>query len=262
MSHTNSTPNYSLPQFLPTDKPFWLTDINGAFSAIDSAIDAAKDAADNAQSDATQALTDAGNASTAASTADGKGSGAVASIADTFDPTSTYSVGDYVMYNNLLYVCTTAVTTPGAWNAGSWSRTTVESILANKADTSGLAAVALSGDYDDLSDKPIDYKSNSWANYLRSSISSRRYFEVSINQGQAPLYARVYFFGDSTIQAEIFKNGTFDYKVDASGTLDTGITMPGTGDSIKFMRINVDTNAQLYVEVVNSAGSIRIKSFM
>ena len=34
MAHTNSTTNYSLPQFLPTDKPAWLTDVNGAFSDI------------------------------------------------------------------------------------------------------------------------------------------------------------------------------------------------------------------------------------
>ena len=70
MSHTNSTANYNLPQFITTDKPAWLTDINGAFSAIDTGIDAAKDAADNAQSEATQALTDAGNAGTTATTAD------------------------------------------------------------------------------------------------------------------------------------------------------------------------------------------------
>lgn len=36
MGHTNSTPNFSLPQFLANDKPAWLTDINGAFSTIDT----------------------------------------------------------------------------------------------------------------------------------------------------------------------------------------------------------------------------------
>lgn len=126
MSHTNSTTNYNLPQFLPTDKPFWLTDINGAFSTIDTAIDAAKDAADAAQADATQALSDASSASTAAAAADGKGSGAVASLTDTFDPTSTYTVGSLVMYNNLMYFCTVAVTTPGPWTGtANWRRNTV-----------------------------------------------------------------------------------------------------------------------------------------
>ena len=82
MGHTNSTANYNLPQFVTTDKPAWLTDINGAFSDIDSAIDAAKDAADAAQSDATDALTAAGTASTAATSAGSKADGAIASLAD------------------------------------------------------------------------------------------------------------------------------------------------------------------------------------
>ena len=46
MSYTNSTPNYNLPQFEPTDKPAWLTDVNSAYSTIDSAIKQAKDSAD------------------------------------------------------------------------------------------------------------------------------------------------------------------------------------------------------------------------
>lgn len=57
MSHTNSTTNYNLPQFVGTDKPAWLTDINGAFSSIDTAIKGAKDTADTAAGDATTANT-------------------------------------------------------------------------------------------------------------------------------------------------------------------------------------------------------------
>lgn len=130
MAHTNSTTNYALPQFLPTDKPAWLTDINGAFATIDTAVDAAKDAADAAQGDATQALTDAGNAATAAATADSKGAGACASIADTFDPTTVYSVGAKVMYNSLFYVCIVDVTTPGPWTgSANWSRITIEGVI-------------------------------------------------------------------------------------------------------------------------------------
>ena len=45
MSHTNTTPNYNLPQFVGSDKPAWLTDVNNAMSAIDTAIAAAKAAA-------------------------------------------------------------------------------------------------------------------------------------------------------------------------------------------------------------------------
>lgn len=63
MSHTNSTPNYNLPQFTGTDKPAWLTDINQAFSATDTAIKAAKDVADTAAGSATSANTAIGTLS-------------------------------------------------------------------------------------------------------------------------------------------------------------------------------------------------------
>lgn len=152
MSHTNSTTNYNLPQFLPTDKPFWLTDINGAFSTIDTAIDAAKDAADAAQTDATQALSDASSASTAAAAADGKGSGAVASLTDTFDPTSTYTVGSLVMYNNLMYYCTVAVTNPGPWTGtDNWRRNNVfDSLKEFYGYFSELTSIVRSADHGPL----------------------------------------------------------------------------------------------------------------
>lgn len=38
MPHTNSTSNYQLPQFLGSDKPQWLTDVNPAYETIDGAM--------------------------------------------------------------------------------------------------------------------------------------------------------------------------------------------------------------------------------
>ena len=46
-------------------------------------------------------------------------------IASAFSTTSTYALGDYVMYSGKLYECTTAVTTAGAWNAGNWTESKV-----------------------------------------------------------------------------------------------------------------------------------------
>lgn len=48
MGHTNQTANYNLPQFVGTDKPSWLGDINAAFAAIDTAIAAAASEASTA----------------------------------------------------------------------------------------------------------------------------------------------------------------------------------------------------------------------
>lgn len=131
MSHTNETTNYNLPQFLTSDKPAWLTDINNAFSDIDTAIYAAQSKADTAYNDAGNAQTDATTAINNAAAADAKGSGAIASIETAFDPTTIYSVGAKVMYNSLLYRCIVAVVTPGPWTGSdNWERITVDSLIA------------------------------------------------------------------------------------------------------------------------------------
>lgn len=81
MAHTNSTPNYNLPQFLGTDKPAWLTDINNAMSVIDTAIAAAKTTADSADSAVSGLAVTVGNHTSQLSTL----SGAVTSQGNTLN---------------------------------------------------------------------------------------------------------------------------------------------------------------------------------
>jgi hypothetical protein len=47
------------------------------------------------------------------------------SLAPAFSTSSTYAVGDYVTHEGLLYKCTTAVSTAGAWNAANWTAVAV-----------------------------------------------------------------------------------------------------------------------------------------
>lgn len=42
-------------------------------------------------------------------------------IADVYDSTATYAVGDYCMKDGVLYRCTTAISTPEAWTSGHWT---------------------------------------------------------------------------------------------------------------------------------------------
>ena len=44
-----------------------------------------------------------------------------ASFAPAYDASSTYAVGEYVMHNNALYRCTTAITTAEEWTAAHWT---------------------------------------------------------------------------------------------------------------------------------------------
>ena len=57
--------------------------------------------------------------------AQGGGGGGTDVIADDFDSTATYAVGDYCIYNGSLYKCTTAVTTAGDWDSSDWTETLV-----------------------------------------------------------------------------------------------------------------------------------------
>lgn len=58
MSFTNQTQHYGLPQYVGTDVPAWLTDINTAFATIDQGMNAAKTQADSAATAAGQAVND------------------------------------------------------------------------------------------------------------------------------------------------------------------------------------------------------------
>ena len=54
-----------------------------------------------------------------------EGGGGMDVIAEDFDNTATYAVGDYCIYNGSLYKCTTAVTTAGDWDSSDWTETLV-----------------------------------------------------------------------------------------------------------------------------------------
>ena len=170
MAHTNSTSNYNLPQFLPTDKPAWLVDVNPAYASIDTAIKNASDAAASAQEDATQALADAAGAAATATQANTKADGTIASLAENFLDTATYAVGEYVVFNNILYVCVEPVTTPGPWTGSvNWARASVDSIatklnndINNLNDRTGSNIPVSDSDSTSVADKidDLDEKAN------------------------------------------------------------------------------------------------------
>ena len=50
------------------------------------------------------------------------GAGAAGTLANAYSSSATYAVGDYVLHNSNLYVCTTAITTAEAFTAAHWSQ--------------------------------------------------------------------------------------------------------------------------------------------
>lgn len=55
-------------------------------------------------------------------------------VSDVYDATSTYAVGDYCIYGNTLYKCTTAISTAEAWNSAHWTATTIATELASRLE--------------------------------------------------------------------------------------------------------------------------------
>ena len=86
-----------------------------------------------AQSDATTALSDVSAKATATA------------VAPAFSTSSTYAVGAYVTHEGLLYKCTTAVSTPGAWNAANWSAVAVTDEMGGGGEVNVIDTVKVNG---------------------------------------------------------------------------------------------------------------------
>lgn len=140
MSHTNTTTNYGLPQFLSSDKPAWMADINVAFADIDG-----------------QMKTNADAASAAQTTADN----AVLNGAPGYSNLSTYAVGDVVNYLGRVYKCDIAVATPEAFDSAKWTYyrlsdasaqlDVIDSEIGN-TDISGIGDGSITGAVDSVND--------------------------------------------------------------------------------------------------------------
>lgn len=55
-------------------------------------------------------------------------------VSDAYSNSKTYAVGDYCIYENTLYKCTTAITTAEAWNSAHWTATTIATELASRLE--------------------------------------------------------------------------------------------------------------------------------
>lgn len=58
--------------------------------------------------------------------------------ADAYDSTATYAVNDLCIYNNTLYICTTAISTAEAWNSSHWKAISVDDMLISKTESNNV----------------------------------------------------------------------------------------------------------------------------
>lgn len=81
-------------------------------------------------------------------------------IASTYDATSTYEVGDYCIYNNLLYKCNTTISTAEDFDDTKWDQTTLTELiktLENQLNGFTIHSTMTQAQYDALSP---DYDAN------------------------------------------------------------------------------------------------------
>ena len=77
-------------------------------------------------------------------------------ISDAYDATATYKVGQYCIYDNTLYRCTTAITTAEAWTASHWTATTIAEEIENRVIwQTGVTVSATSGNIVTFNDSRI-----------------------------------------------------------------------------------------------------------
>ena len=85
------------------------------------------------------------------------------SLSDEYNSAATYAVGDYCIYNNRLYKCTTAISTAEAWNPSHWTPTSCDTELSElKTDlvNNGIWVELLGGSVDTTGEKNLsdDYR--------------------------------------------------------------------------------------------------------
>lgn len=115
----------------------------GSATAADGSATAAAGSATAAGESATAAAGSAAAAAASAASADG--AKAQDMIAEAYDATKTYAVGDYVKYNGVLYRCKTAISTAETWTAAHWEAAKVGPDLKDLKSslTSGLEKDAI-----------------------------------------------------------------------------------------------------------------------
>lgn len=81
---------------------------------------------------------------------------------DKYDNTSTYAVGDYCIYGNIIYVCNTAITTAEDFDSSKWTATSIkEEINTNTTNISNIQSSLQSTDFSGS----VTFNETNYANY-------------------------------------------------------------------------------------------------
>lgn len=115
-------------------------------------------------------------------------------VADAYDNTQTYTVGDIVIYNNTLYKCTTAVSTAEDFDSAKWTATTLEELIPTNAVTLGTEEQTFEGN------KGFTLKNTRHVRFKRENYNNT-YTEIGYNN--------IYICDSDTSYTLLRYDGTF-----------------------------------------------------
>ena len=133
-------------------------------------------------------------------------------IAVTFSASSTYKVGDYVLYNHTLYRCKTAITTAGAWDASKWDAAKTQDIF--KGSAPGLVPSAESGDADKV------LKGDGTWGVVSGGSTAGDNDKVAVDANAEPNYLENVLVSDSDIVSLVKLGNVLHVRVNTASTAD------------------------------------------
>lgn len=181
-------------------------------------------------------------------------------IAEEYDSTATYDEGDFVIYEGVLYKCTTAISTPEAWTSAHWTST----LVVDNFGAGGGASVTLgttvpsdssgeNGDlyvqYEALTYKVVEYFvkiNNSW----RKSPYSR---VVALTQAEYDLITP----DASTLYIITDAQSSYQTKQDAN-LQTTADTIVG---AINELLSEVGDNSNDITDIITNMGGMKAKTY-
>ena len=150
-------------------------------------------------------------------------------IADPYDSTSTYAVGDYCIYGTLLYKCTTAVSTAEAFDSNKWTACLVTDEMGSGGGSANLHEVT-QAQYDALTEAQ---KKNGEMYFIKDVngdgsqfqpvIYSTEEREIGVWTDGKPLYQKTLILSNTIINLIVevdLSSLSIDTIVDAAGEYD------------------------------------------
>ena len=191
---TNKTTNYNLPQFIGTDKPTWLGDINEAMTDIDAAI----------HENATNISTMASDVASASATAS-KASQDVTGLTSTVNTLSNNVTTATDTANNAQSTATSALNTANAANG--------------KADTNASDITAIQGNISEINSSITNINDN--LEHLKDYSSNEAIIGLWIDG--KPLYRKIFNYGQLPNNSSVGKahNIPIDTPISVKGTVKT-----------------------------------------